>query len=415
VKKGVTFSLIMVLATLTIVEIILVQRDIISQTREEYYVKNRINDMNDLYDNVIRDSEKSLEIISKRAISIAASHVIQEGIPLNNADEVIEDLMMSGTFNGTEELMMENSTIIDWSDRMREIGDLKGYYLNLTFTELKVKPYDPFNLLVESSMSINITDKNDVASIVRDDNVSELVSIDGFEDPIYPLNTYGMVTHKFYKTPYLGNFTQLLGSSTGDNGWARSLTFVVEGDPSPAINCPNKSTRVLVIEDPTLIESSTVNLYSAVISNQEVSNTTTIPYVYGISNVTQTIPNNSYVLVDGEEDKIWDIENFTDHVVRGYYYSSDNGPSFLDRLEGKLYIQSKYSSQSTNPIGLESFINKIDLIARKLSVVNSKTNTDYIYFSNNSYTGEKVKTVDSYFRIDDNHTDIYGVSEILET
>ncbi|MBD3155260.1 MAG: hypothetical protein GF368_01230 [Candidatus Aenigmarchaeota archaeon] len=413
-RKGVTFSLIMVLATLTIVEIILVQRNIISETREEYYVKNRINDMNDLYDNIIRDSGKSMEIITKRAISISASHVIQEGVPLSDADEVIEELMLNGTFNNTEELMMENSTISDWSDRMSDIGELKGYNLNLDFLRLEIKPYDSFNILVESDLTVNITDKNGVASITRNDSVSHLVSIEGFEDPVYPLNTYGMVTHTIHETPYSTNFTQLLAAGSGDNGWIRGLTFSVEGDSSPAISCPNKSTKVLVIDDPTELDSLTVNLYSGVISTQEVSNMTIIPYVYGVSNVTGMIPNNTYVLVDGDEDKIWHIENFTDHATQGYYYSSNRGPSFLDRLEGKLYIQGKYSSQTTNTIGLESFINKTDLVAHKLTVVNSKTNIDYLYFSNITYTGEEVKGVDNYFRIDDNHTSIYGVDEILE-
>ncbi len=399
----------MVLATLTIVQIILVQRGIIFHKREEYYVKNRIKDMNDLYDNIIRDAGKTLDIIAKRAISISTSNVIGDGVALTNADEVIEELMMNGTFNGTEEEMMENSTIPDWSGNMEDIGDLKGYYLSIDFRDLEVKAYDSFNLLVESDLTINITDKNNVASIVRNYTASQVVSVSGFEDALYPLNTNGMITRKIDESPYEGNFTQLLDSGSGDNDWVRGITF--KGDSSSAVSYPNKSSRALVMNDPTQVDSWILNEYLGVASELEPENTTNVPYVYGI-NLT-VVPNNTYVLVDGDNGKVWFIENFVDHVVEGYYYSSSEGPSFLDRLEGKLGIQSKYSSQTTNEIGLESFVNKTNFIAHQLSVDTGKTNIDYLYFSNTTQPGEEVKGVDSYFRIDDNHTSTYAVEEII--
>ena len=89
------------------------------------------------------------------------------------------------------------------------------------------------------------------------------------------------------------------------------------------------------------------------------------------------------------------------------------GPSFLDRLEGKLYIQDKYSSQTINNIGMESFINKTDFINHKLGVDNSKTNVDYIYFLNTTLSGSMVKGIDNYFKIDANHTETYNVDEII--
>jgi len=346
--------------------------------------------MNNLYDNIIRDSEKSLEIIGKRAISIATSHVIQDGY------------------------LMQGSMISDWAQNITNLADLKGYYLGLTFNNLEVKAYDSFNLLIESGLTINITDKNGVGSIARNDNIRKIVSITGFEDPLYPLNTNGRITHKIYETLYENNFTQLLASGSGDNGWGRGISFAVEGDVSAANNCPNKSTTILVIQDPTQLENSVINQYLGVICDVGVTNETNIPYVSGISNVTQVIPNTTYVLADGDNDNAWYIENFNDHVDNGYYYTSDEGPSFLDRLEGELFIQGKYSSQTTNEIGMESFIDKEDFIAHELGVDTDKTNTDYMYFSTSSHSGSRVKGVNPYFRIDNDHAVVYSVDEILE-
>jgi len=96
------------------------------------------------------------------------------------------------------------------------------------------------------------------------------------------------------------------------------------------------------------------------------------------------------------------------------------GASFLDRLEGKLEVQTKYQVQTTELIGLESFVDKNYLASYEVAVDWEKTNIDHLYFSLNSYPGQQVKGLDSTFRIDQEnctddktHTEIYEVDEIL--
>jgi len=400
----------MVLAVLTIVEIIMIQREITSRSREKLYIKSRINGLNDLYNNIIFDSKKSLNIIGKRAISIASSHVIQDGIPLSNSNETIKDLMVYGKFNETQDPLMEGSRISDWIEKMVEISLMKGYQLNLKIENVTVKPYDSFNLIIEADTVVNITDPR-IASINREEHVETLVSIEGIEDPLYPLNTNGMITQKIQKTPYENNFTQFFEGSSGGNGWIRGISFVVD-EPSSAESYPNKSKSILLIEDPKILDLSSINEYMGLVSIYQPENETEIPYVFGVSNIN-SFPNNTYILVDGEGGKVWYIENFINHLNMGYYKNSSSGPSFLDRLEGKLYIQSKYLSQAEN-IGLESFVNKTNFILHKIDVEKEKTNIDYLYFSNSSYPGKEVTGVDGYFRIDENHAEIYGVDQLID-
>lgn len=408
--KGYGFSIIMVLVVLTLVEIVLLQRQITSHQMEKYFIRNRINEMRVFYENIIYDSEKSLEIIAKRAIPIAVSYVVGNGAPLENADLGIMELMVNGTLNGKEEPLMQTSTISDWVRNMTNIARLKGYYLSLSFENISVNPYDSFKLLIETDLKINITDQNGIASISRIEKIKKQVSIQGFEDPLYSLKTGGRVTHRIYKTSY-NNLTNLLASGEGGNLWSRGLTFIVLGDPTPAINFPNKSKSILVIENPKIISVSVINQYLGVISGSEIDLATTIPYVKGVS--LNSIPNNTYILVDGEKGNVWEIENFIDHVDKGYYYPSQEGPSFLDRLEGKLYIQPKYSSKSQNVIGIESFVNKTHLISRDLDPKLGQSNIDYLYFSDYLYSGKNVKGVHSYVIVDSSHAVYYEVEDIL--
>ena len=121
--------------------------------------------------------------------------------------------------------------------------------------------------------------------------------------------------------------------------------------------------------------------------------------------------------MDSDDEEVWNIENLRKHVSgseeeNSYYLSSLNGPSFLDRLEGSLTCN--YCSP-TERLGLESFVNKTYLLQRDVSVDQTKTNIDYIYFSDTSPLVNKVKGLDPMFRIDDDdsHQEIYNVSGIV--
>lgn len=327
--KGVLFSFIIVLIALALVSLIAIQKSLISFYGEKLAIETRVNSMNNLYESIIADGGKALEIISKRAASVADSFVITTGKTLSQANASLIELIVNGTLNNTPEVLMENATIIDWKNKMEEIGILNGFDTSISFWNLEVKPYDSWNLLIRVEISVNLTDQQGVASLNRNDTVNQIVSIEGLEDPLLPLNTYGRVTNVIIKSPYWNNFTQYNGTD-------------------------------------------------------------------------------------------WNIENLEKDIENSYYHPSSKGASFLDRLEGKLEVQNKYQSQAIGIIGLESFVDKGIISANGIPVDVEKTNIDHLYFSSVSYPGRKVTGLETTsFRIDEefdgnqNHSEIYGVSELL--
>jgi len=97
-----------------------------------------------------------------------------------------------------------------------------------------------------------------------------------------------------------------------------------------------------------------------------------------------------------------DVSNLLDHVTNSYYISSTSGPSFLDRLEGN-------NIASVN--GIESLVYLPDLVTQGIPI-ESKSVVDYIYFSSDNPTSFGVVGMPSWFRIDDEHVDIYGVGNL---
>jgi len=417
--KGILFSYILLTIALTVVAIIAIQKSLVYFYGEKLAIETRINAMNNFYDTIVEDAPKALDIISKRAISSAVSYVFTNGVGLDQADLRLKELILNGTLNETEEALMKDSTFTVWIRKMEEIGDLNGFKTNITAKKFEVKAYDSFNILIETELQINITDEQGTASLRRNETVNQITSIESFEDPTYPLNTFGKVPpNVITRSSYWGNFTSNPIAATGDNSWfyGESVIILSSGNIGAV---SDKNQKVLVTDNVAGIEA-TVNQFGAVVSEADIVGGITISFVDNTVAAMSILPNNTNLLVDGNNGKVWLIDNLKRSVEGSYYHPSLKGPSFLDRLEGKLEVQTKYQEQTTELIGLESFVDKNYIASYEVPVDEEKTNVDHLYFSLTSYPGQQVKGLGSTFRIDQelctdgkSHTEIYEVNEIL--
>jgi hypothetical protein len=293
--------------------------------------------------------------------------------------------------------------------KIEQVALLKGFNItidNQTIEQtLEIKPYDSFNLLVEANMSINITDLQGVAALDRLVQIKSLVSVEGMEDPLYLLNSLGSMSNTITKSHYIGNYTQLLLNGNGGCTVECYEYGVVTNDST----YPNFQNKILVVHDANFVAN--LDSAMAVVSELGITTPPNIPYVIN-NDALSNISDGMNVLLDVNkitgQGKVWYIDNFKKHVENSYYQSSQDGASYLDRLEGELEKQTKYSSQSNNEIGLESFIHK--------TVATDKTNIDYIYFSTSSVDGDKVKGITNptnSFTIDNPHKSMYGIDPSL--
>jgi hypothetical protein len=418
--KGVIFSFILIVTTIIILSFISIQRGLVYFSSERIAIENRVNSMLNFYNSIILDGGKALEIISTRAISSAINYVIINGIGLQEANETIKELILNGTINGTQQDLMQDSTIIDWKNKMVSLGNLQGFNADINFSKILVKPYDSWNILVSAEMKIHISDKNGVANLTKSAVVNQLVNIENFEDPIYVLYTYGKTTNFIVKSPYIGNYTKNLISANGKNGWFYGTAVIFNSSQIDAISSVSNKNEKVLVTDSTFGIENLANQFGAVVSQSSRDDNITVPFVYSADNAMTVIPNNTNILVDGPNGKVWYIDNLKNDVENSYYHPSDFGASFLDRLEGKLFVQSKYRSESNNTIGLESFVNKDYFLSLGINVNMEKSNIDYIYFSNLVYPIYKVKGMPEDFRIDKqvglnniSHDVVYGVDQIL--
>lgn len=312
--KGLFISLTLIFIAFFIISLIFLQQSSITFFSERKFVEIRVNSLINLYNSILLDSMKSFSIIGKRAMNAAINKVIIDGIGLENANETLKELIINGTINGIPQPLMEDSTFNDWKNRIIEIVRNRGFDANITLQNLFIFMNDSFNLAINYSLGIFLTDEKTLSSINRTNSKIVLISIENLEDPIYPLNTFGRVTNYFRKSPHL---------------------------------------------------------------------------FFHLNNTTQ----------------------LTEDLNNSYYHPSLNGASFLDRLEGKYFVQEKYRVSSYN-IGLESFVNKEKVLISGLPINTNLTNIDYYYFSNSNITSFKILNMPNYFKLD-NETTINGLTHLI--
>jgi hypothetical protein len=291
-----------------------IQKSLISFYSSQIAVENRIEAMLSFYNSIVRDSRKSMEIMAGRALCSAIDYVVTSGNPLQSSNDTLAELILNGTISGAPQALMEGSMAKDWEDSIEYLGSLQAFETSVEIKDLLIEPEDSFHISISYSLSVKLYDNRMIeTNLSRTTREKVIVSIENFEDPLYPLNTYGRVVNIIKLSPHWLNYSSE------------------------------------------------------------------------------------------------DLTNLKDDLNNSYYHPSLYGASFLDRLEGKFFVQEKYFK--SKPIGLESFVNKDKILSAGLFVNTSLTNMDYLYFSGSNVPSYSISGMPTNFRLD-NETTIEGKTHL---
>ncbi len=367
----------------------------------------RANELKYFVDSIESDLNRFIEISGKRALIAAVSNITVSGpsAVFEDAGLGLAELIQNGTIKGFEAPLVDTSNINRWEENVSDIASGSGFTLNFESIEVNVTQNDSFNLLFNIKILLNLSDKQVKMGVLRNITTSQLVSIERIEDPIFPLNTFGRVSRIIRYYNFTNYAKDLVEGSTAGLG-------SVSGNATTSTISPN-SEKIFITDNMTQ-PIATLNSFGGIVSEDPYVNPgLTVPYIAGASGATAIIQENQRIYLDFNTKKVWDLKNLTDNIVYGYYRPSDKGASFLDRLEGRLTLSSKYE-----PHGLETVVNLEDILAMNLGVDYTFSCIDYKYWSN--ITGSAVRNGDydpvfNWFKIDseDNHPNIYGVSGLI--
>ncbi|MEM3399609.1 MAG: hypothetical protein QXP42_02140 [Candidatus Micrarchaeia archaeon] len=365
-------------------------------------MKIRSEVLHEFIKSAVRDANRFAYISATRAIFYADNYVIFNRTYLSNASSAIAELMLNGTIDGKDNFTyftgenitvvylregMANATVDYWRTKIEEKGSEFLFNVHVNFTDFVINQSDPWNVDVHFTMYIRADDELGLISWEREVPLTVSVPIEYYEDPIFPIGTNGEIFRKIRR----GNLTQLW-SQIGDvgqngDGWVYAPAFVIE-DPNARcddIQEINKQYILVVHQCETITNQcpDILNSFAGIICENSHASCVggfnpicniTIPFIQGMRDARDTIPNDTHILLNGNYAEALNISLLREYASEGYYVHANYAPSFLKRLEGDL---------SNDPQGIESLVGSWG--TKRASYV------DYLYFNESSVQLYKIK------------------------
>jgi hypothetical protein len=396
-RKGQFYTIIAILVIIP--AMILVTQYVSSERRGgEIYGRVVSDQAHQVEASVEKDFERALVTSGKRALIGIGDKIILRGEAVNNSVPLIKEMMENGTFYGNESLIMVNNTMSEWMVRISSFST--SFLFSTGYSDVYISNHDGFSMNFSSYMNISVRDQLGIVSIERGNLIkSVLVSVEGMEDPIFPLNTNGLVTRSIRSSPYQYHAKKIVISGYSWGGSCSGEVSFEKGgcDTQKILVAENSSGVVFSCWAGVVIEAAE-NLTGS--SNCFITgNSSSIEAING--SITAT--GYPRIYIDEDTKAVWHMP-IEAELDDGYYFTG-GGPDYLERLEGEL-------TPTTN--SLETFVNGRMLESYGIPVRENQISLDYLYFAVQDYIGYGVRGLPTWFKVDQNIADRYNLTELFE-
>lgn len=156
-------------------------------------IETRVNTINDFIKDVERDIQRAVYITSYRSLLSMTQVITINQTYVDDVDLRFEELFFNGTYDGGSPSLMTDNNFDLWESRIKQRAmelDIEIQFLN---KEISVGQEDPWHIRSELNFTLLTGDIKGTANFTRDYSVEALISIGFFEDPIYRIETNGLV------------------------------------------------------------------------------------------------------------------------------------------------------------------------------------------------------------------------------
>lgn len=390
VKSGQMYSILMILMIVPILLFLVLYLTASQDLKFGTTEKIIADQQHQVAQEIENDFVRAMKITGKRALLAAVNKVAVDGEYLDNSTLRIHELITNSSLYGYSNTLMANNTLSEW--RSRVLSQEHSFIIDASFSDPVVQNYDGINIKISMVVTVNVSDRLNASRIDRVVLKEVLVSVDGIEDPTFPLNTNDYVKRVVTAYPFPYYTMKIQGSQNVGN---------CSGNSTYNPNDPSPSGKILVIQNTTGISNPALQGFSGVV----VKDTENL----GLKGVACFVSGATEVLSIPQGQKTW-IDNMTASAwllpinigIQENHYYKGAGPNFLQRLEGDL-------SPSPDGKGLESFV------ADEIGIPDKpvQTRVDYMFFSNQSYPGcKRARWVDDWIRLQPSEMSRYNLTEL---
>ncbi|MDD5111004.1 MAG: immune inhibitor A [Candidatus Altiarchaeota archaeon] len=367
---------------------------------------------------------------------------------ITGSPAAIDELIMCGTMQGRNISYMENHTLSKWMDRIIREGDNLNFNVTMQVNNITVVMYDAWNFAVILNTNLEVEDKEDICFYKGTHEITAFTSILGLEDVLYPINTNGQMVKfiencsnklsgqlvagcseegamnnetgsgvaVFYSDikhslpnseprfcnetmPDRSNIILIIDTAAGscnqiddecfNSSWVNHIAGVIDEGPNDANSIINKCD----VSIPWILDTGAVDNYTDTWETHRANcslGNITQPNITCVSVKNQICPSGPAtheVLIGfdpaGINTSCYRISDMTSYACDGNY----DGPSFLDRLDGRYNLSEFYRNQSRDyfnntRIGIETLISPYDFALKGIAIKENESWVDYLYWMN---------------------------------
>lgn len=272
-KRGMFFTIFVII----VLSLFIVAYTFYSEVQERKTIQKRIETMNNFLFSIEENIPRQLRATGFRIIFLFEKRIAETGSYITDLNETFNEMFFNGTIYGQTnpeiQAFMQGATLSGIISTLQENANKINAEVDITNPSISISQEGPWFVKIILNANIMIKDRNNLAFWNKTANIAAYVSVDGFEDPFYIINTNGLVTNKIIKTPY-ENFVS--GSDISNFSAHSENSYYISSVSAPSflnrlegINAPNANG----------IESL-VNLQKLSSQGIEVKDKTVVDYIY---------------------------------------------------------------------------------------------------------------------------------------
>ena len=163
-------------------------------------IQTRIETVNFFLKDVEKDLSKGVFIAGFRTLLSFNELIVSNGTYLDDVDLRFNEAFLGGTLYSKPASLMQDSTFIDWANKISAEADKIDVVFNYTINSIKINQTDPWFIDVSLDLTLDVRDKKNISYWVRDKHLVTSIKITDFEDPLYIINSKGRITNPIIQT-----------------------------------------------------------------------------------------------------------------------------------------------------------------------------------------------------------------------
>ena len=195
-KKAMFFTIL----AIAMLSFFLVSYTLYSVVKERKSIQKRVSSMDSFLFSLEENLEREIYTFGFRDIFLAEEKIASTGSYIENFQNFTEEAFFNGTLDSQNSEILEGVNYNDLVERINEKAGKINAEVFLSEPEISVYQEDPWNIVFLVEFNISLRDKTGLASWDKRAQIKSFVEIQGFEDPVYLINTNGRVSNKINKT-----------------------------------------------------------------------------------------------------------------------------------------------------------------------------------------------------------------------